>query len=101
MVHGTPNTITTRDKREHMRKRKPLAHALSDSAQRNYEAIIVNEARRFCDVLTKSSSDDPYSSSPAASSGWGRAKNMSHWCKKFRTSFPPWQGLGLFKMLIS
>ena len=50
-AHPAHNTHNTRDKGEHARKRRVLAHAFSDSAVKEAEKYILANVRTFCDVI--------------------------------------------------
>ncbi|WQF89200.1 Putative cytochrome P450, phosphopantetheine binding ACP domain, beta-ketoacyl synthase, thiolase [Colletotrichum destructivum] len=80
LVHGAPNTLTLRNKKEHARRRKILSMALSDAQMRLYEAKMLEHIEAMCSNLDDASAatNDSPDESAAPSS---RALDMAVLCE--------------------
>jgi len=67
-----PSTQSTLEKGHASRKRRILSHAFSAPVLKAADGIIVENADRWCALLSQSDEKDD--------EGWGSAKDMAHYC---------------------
>ncbi|OHE96345.1 fatty acid synthase alpha subunit reductase [Colletotrichum orchidophilum] len=79
LLHGAPNILTARDKKQHGKRKRIISQGLSDSKMRALEPKILNQIKIFCDVLygTPGAATTAGQTSAAA---WGSLRNMSKFC---------------------
>jgi cytochrome P450 len=63
MTHQAANTFTHRGGKEHLRRRRIMAQAVSTKAQLEYEPRLVGHIQKFCNAVFE-----------------GQATNMAKWC---------------------
>lgn len=72
-VSGVPGVFNVRDRAEHTRKRKIIAHAFSPGAVHAFETHMADNLRRWVRQL------DRIASYPTSNSGFAKM-NMMNWC---------------------
>lgn len=82
LVHRAPNILTTRDRRQHGRKRRVMSQALSDNSIATYEPAILEQVDKFVAVFTNLSpaSGDVGEGGDGNKKGWSTPLNVSKWC---------------------
>ncbi|GJC97906.1 fatty acid synthase subunit alpha reductase [Colletotrichum higginsianum] len=81
LVHGAPNTLTLRNKKEHARRRKILSMALSDAQMRLYEAKMLEHIEALCSNLDDNASATTNDSSDENAAPSSRALDMAVVCE--------------------
>lgn len=78
MVHRAPNTLTIRGGKDHSRRRRIMAHGVSEKAQRGYEPRIMEHINKLCDAFLSEGPD--IHDSDSDDRAWSSALNMADWC---------------------
>ncbi|EFY92545.1 benzoate 4-monooxygenase cytochrome P450 [Metarhizium acridum CQMa 102] len=69
--HKTPSSFTSRDRKDHLRRRRIVSQTVSEKAQRGYEDRIKVHVNKLCDILYQET---------LAAGQWSASLDMGRWC---------------------
>lgn len=77
MTHQTANTFTHRGGKEHLRRRRIMAQAVSTKAQLEYEPRLAAHVQKFCNIVLPPSVGEE---GEDKSQAWSQPMNVAKWC---------------------
>ncbi|KAK8000942.1 Cytochrome P450 [Apiospora marii] len=80
MTHQTANTFTHRGGKEHLRRRRIMAQAVSTKAQLEYEPRLAAHIQKFCNILLPPSVEKDVKAGEEEDKSWGQPTNVARWC---------------------
>ncbi|KAK8121820.1 hypothetical protein PG984_010490 [Apiospora sp. TS-2023a] len=83
MTHQTANTFTHRGGKEHLRRRRIMAQAVSTKAQLEYEPRLAAHIQKFCNIVlppSVSGQEEEGNEKDKSSPAWGQPMNVAKWC---------------------